>query len=174
MKRLEIISLFFLIIMILSSCEWIFGPPQNNLSRDLIIEYQVGDILIYSTDDDARIDTLEVTKYGRGYNDIENYEQIIVGFKKTNGEQFVAFTVAPYWIGIEYMSNPSLIFNPDDPTYDVEINDKKYRNVYVCENDLQGADSLIYKTQYHSKTGILSYKYENGDEYLLDTIIEVE
>jgi len=179
MKSSNLLILTSLIIVLLiSSCELIFGPPQRNkLSREFILDYQVGDIFIFSTVDEAKIDTFEVTKFYNSYDDREDYEMVHVGFNNLplSGRKFVVFDVTPDWIAFYYLSNPTLSINPDDDSYDVEINGIRYKDAYIYENDLQGnSDTLINKIQYHPQTGIISYRYENGDEYLLEKIIYVD
>jgi len=177
-KYLMLIFLLLLTVFINSSCEFVFGPRHDNkIGKDLIIDYNIGDIFIYTTED-AKSDTFEVTLFKHSYDESENVENISVNlnYRYISNKAFISF-VNPYHVVFKYNYNDDFVIYADrTPKIDLEINGSYYNDIFIYENDAANgnSDTLISKLMYIGNIGILGYEYENGDEYLLDTIIKVE
>ena len=158
------------------SCEFIFGPRHDNMiGKELLIEYNFGDMFIYTTEDD-RLDTIEVTLFKHFYDEIDDVDNIHVNlnYRYISNKAFIIY-INPYHMVFKYNYNDDfVIYSERAQKIDLEINGSYYDDVYIYENDtaIGNSDTLITKLYYQGNIGILGYKYENGDEYLLDKIIE--
>ena len=176
-KNATLILLSFLIIIIAGSCSLIFNSDENNIERQRVLQHELNDIYIYSIIDKSKTDSFTVTKYVNSYEyDEDDQSQLIrVSLNSPSMSEPYFIISVLYDFGYINFYNGALTYNADDETAEFVINGTKYKKVYVLEDDTGGdSDSTINKIKYHGKAGVLSYRYENGDEYFLDTIIKVD
>jgi hypothetical protein len=169
-------TLLFLLsfMLFLSSCELIFGPPQRNkITKYSRPEYTAGSIFVYLSTNNTMIDSFLVDNITMGYNDEDDHEEIFIYLKSLDSTFYRTFNIFLYpdWIGVTYNHYHYIGFSAYEPTQIFEINGINYDKVYIIE---QKTDTLIDKILFQGKKGILGYRFADGDEYYLDTIINPE
>lgn len=119
------------------------------------------------------VDSFVVERLTMGYNDEDDHEEILIFLKSPDNTFYRSFGIFLYpdWIAVTYNHYHSIGFSADEPTQIFEINGVNYNNVYIVE---QESDTLIDKILFQGENGILGYRFVDGDEYYLDTIINPE
>lgn len=175
-KHLLLVTLLIIAICFFKACGLIFDQP-NNIPGKYVVDYDIGDKIVFS-DSDLNLDTFEITSYHRFYDHDEDAEMLSVVLNNPLSTTIKTFLllIMPTEIifSVDYYGQYFPI-HWNDPIHEIEIHDNFYKDVYIYENDLQGdSDTLLNKLIYHPKDGILGYRYENGNEYLMDNIIKAE
>lgn len=175
-KKIKALPIILVILLILASCGFIF-ESRNNIEKDMIPEHKVGNVYSYSNVNGSEIDTFEVIDISHFYDSQEDVdrEEFIIALNRRTNSKFQIIGVNPHYVFIEFNADYIVIY-PDDSIQNVQIKDIWYNDVFTYENDTANgnSDTLITKLYYQGNIGILGYEYENGDEYLLDTIIKAE
>jgi hypothetical protein len=174
-KNLKLLGVIIIAVFFLHACGLIFDTSIKRIPKKQLVDYQIGDIIIFTTEK-TLIDTFKITLYRYFEDDEEKQEELSCKLSDSRSRKNKDFhmVILPYNILFLNMINESTIIpgiSFSDPSYELEINGTQYKDVYIFENDLDGdSDTLLNKIYYHPRKGILGYRYENGDEYLLEEI----
>jgi len=164
-----------LAFLFLSSCFLMFRNETNPIPNEYKPNLETNEQYVFNSFDDLLSDTFQVGRITFTTDEMDENDKIIVGLYSIGlDEKRFLINVNPI---STIISNKyqfwSIIYSEE--TIDFAVNEILYESVYKWEEKPGGdSDTLINKLLYHPKTGILGYRYENGDEYLLDTIIKVE
>ncbi len=173
MKRHNSLPILIIAFILFStSCELL--SDKNYIEKKRILQHELNDVYIYSTFDKSKIDTFIVTDSNNfyDYDEITNSQILTVSLNyRRYSKTFLQYMVTYNNVNVNY-KNGLFYFTVEDKTSDFIINGIKYNDVFVGELDTGGdSDSIINRIRYHGIVGVLTYRYENGDEFLLDTII---
>lgn len=176
MKRIiSIIVLCTSIIYISISCDTLYF--KNYIKKDRIPQHELNDVYIYSSFDKTKTDSFTVTFMTDYYSDDEEVLSQVIGISLNSprtSETYMQYEVFRN-SGVIYCKNGMFTYEADDETAEFIIDGTKYKDVYVLEEETMGnSDTIINRIRYHGIVGVLTYRYENGEEFLLDTIIKAQ
>lgn len=167
MNRILVISIVMFLLQ--SCCVW--TDCINEIPKEQIPNYQINYVYIFKSEDQCCIDTFTVDTIISTFE--EENEEILIALNNRKYDEKSFFIAVQINGTVILYDDQIIVFNYEDESMDVNINDKLYENVYKWTSSYPGdSDTIISELLYQIDSGILCYTYENGDKFLLDSIIQ--
>jgi hypothetical protein len=140
--------------------------------------FNVGDSFVFKDEFSEKFDTMNVTAintYFEDHDDDEIEELHIVYENASNEELYLLNIARPTGSVIDILNIGSSISSSDRAIDSLFIKGKRYTNAFKLfpRDDPSRTDELEYLIYDHNY-GLLKYKYYDGPEFVLDTVISGE